>query len=425
MESELDPTLVASFNDKIKRQSADPDDYYFIPVHPWQWFNKLAMIFANDIATGFIICLGNGNDVYQAQQSIRTFFNLSCPKRHYVKTALSILNMGFMRGLSSDYMAVTPKINDWVYELVEQDTFLQQTSFTILREVAAIGYRNPHYESEKVGQTQYKKMLSALWRESPVTQLKPGQQLMTMAALLHHDPEGKPLLPELIKLSGVTPKQWLKQYFEVYLIPLLHCLYKHHLVFMPHGENIILVMDKGLPVKAIMKDIGEEVCLLNSEAKLPEGIERIKADMPNDIAILSIFTDVFDDVFRFMSAILVEQNIITEDVFWQQVAETILQYQDAMPHLAFRFSELNLFKSSFKHSCLNRLQLRNNLQMVNLSEPAEALQFAGELKNPIARYQQKKHPLTECPQSAQDDRELRSKQQSNTDKLAEQSVSLV
>ena len=386
LESELDPTLISSFNKTIMQQSADPKNYYFIPVHPWQWFHKLSMIFANDIATGFIICLGNGNDVYQAQQSIRTFFNLSCPHRHYVKTALSILNMGFMRGLSSDYMAVTPKINDWVYELVEQDKFLQQTSFTILREVAAIGYRNPHYESNKVGQTQYKKMLSALWRESPVTKVKPDQQLMTMAALLHTDPQGNALLPELIKQSGLTVQQWLHQYFNAYLVPLLHCLYKHHLVFMPHGENIILVMDKGRPVKAIMKDIGEEVCLINSDTELPQGIERIKATMPNDIAILSIFTDVFDDVFRFMAAILVEHCAISEDDFWQQVAISIHQYQASMPELSHRFKELDVFADSFNHSCLNRLQLRNNLQMVNLSDPAGALQFAGELVNPIAKY---------------------------------------
>ena len=34
---------------------------------------------------------------------------------NYVKTALSVLNMGFMRGLSPTYMEKTPAINDWVY----------------------------------------------------------------------------------------------------------------------------------------------------------------------------------------------------------------------------------------------------------------------------------------------------------------------
>ena len=71
-----------------------------MPVHPWQWENKLAVTFAAEIAQQHIIHLGTGADNYQAQQSIRTFFNRSTPDRCYVKTALSVLNMGFMRGLS-------------------------------------------------------------------------------------------------------------------------------------------------------------------------------------------------------------------------------------------------------------------------------------------------------------------------------------
>ncbi len=41
-------------------------------------------------------------------------------------------------------------------------------------------------------------------------------------------------------------------------------------------------------------------------------------------------------------------------------------------------------RPQFSLSCLNRLQLRNNQQMVDLADPAGALQLAGNLKNPIA-----------------------------------------
>ena len=40
------------------------------------------------------------------------------PTRHYVKTALSVVNMGFVRGLSAAYMEGTPAINDWVADLL-------------------------------------------------------------------------------------------------------------------------------------------------------------------------------------------------------------------------------------------------------------------------------------------------------------------
>jgi siderophore synthetase component len=62
-----------------------------MPAHPWQWENKTSITFAADIAQRHIIYLGTSDDDYQAQQSIRTFYNRSRPDRNYVKTALSVL----------------------------------------------------------------------------------------------------------------------------------------------------------------------------------------------------------------------------------------------------------------------------------------------------------------------------------------------
>ena len=42
---------------------------------------------------------------------------------------------------------------------------------------------------------------------------------------------------------------------------------------------------------------------------------------------------------------------------------------------------------AFAHSCLNRLQLVNNQQMISdLMDFSHSLQFAGELVNPLAAY---------------------------------------
>ena len=109
-------------------------------MHPWQWVNKLAVTFAPDVARRDLVHLGAGDDEHRPQQSIRTFFNQSRPERHYVKTALAIQNMGFLRGLSPAYMEATPAINDWVASTVEADPELRSTGFTVLRELAAIGY---------------------------------------------------------------------------------------------------------------------------------------------------------------------------------------------------------------------------------------------------------------------------------------------
>lgn len=124
LEAELGAGTLARFARTMSDLGLDLDDYHLLPAHPWQWWNRVAVTLAADVARRDVVCLGYGDDEYRAQQSIRTFFNLSRPSRHYVKTALSVLNMGFLRGLSADYMVATPAINDWVADLVADDEVL-------------------------------------------------------------------------------------------------------------------------------------------------------------------------------------------------------------------------------------------------------------------------------------------------------------
>ena len=386
LREELGEAQLQAYRQQLHEQGLNADDYLLMPTHPWQWFSKLSLMFAADIAQRKIVPLGRSSDEYVAQQSLRTYYNMSQPQRCYVKTSLSILNMGFMRGLSPYYMAGTPAINAYLDQLISSDPVLREYGFSILREVASVGYRNRYYEAALETDSPYKKMLSALWRESPASRLKSGERLMTMAALLHLDPQGQALLPELIRRSGLAPRAWMRRYMDAFLRPLMHCFYAHHLVFMPHGENLILVLDGHVPVRAIMKDIAEESAILDKDAQMPPGLERLAVDVPEDYKILGIFIDVFDGVFRHMSQILEENQCMSETEFWRGVAESVIDYQHAHPELAERFTRYDFFAPSFLHSCLNRLQLKNNLQMVDLANPARSLIMAEPLANPVAPF---------------------------------------
>ncbi len=382
---ELDAHTRSNFEQQITQKGLNPADYIFIPIHPWQWFNKLANIFAPEVAQGKLICLGYGPDQYLAQQSVRTLFNITNPQKFYTKSSLSILNMGFMRGLPLYYLGTAPEMAVWLDELLLSDEYIQETGFEMLGEIASVSYVNPYYE-EWGPHNDYNKMLASLWRESPVSKIDEGQGLMTMAALLHIDHEGNALLPELIKVSGLSTDDWLRSYLKSYLSPLLHCFYKYDLVFMPHGENLILVTENGVPVKALLKDITEEAVILNPDFELPENLKRMYAPVAEDVKLLSIFIDVFDGFFRFLSHILVSHLNYSEDRFWGLVAENILTYQQKYPEMQEKFEQYDLFAPEFKLSCLNRLQLNNHKQMIDLDDPTVLLQFVGTLENPVAQF---------------------------------------
>ncbi|GHG29748.1 IucA/IucC family protein [Streptomyces hydrogenans] len=385
--AELGDAAVDRFAGILTARGLDPADYLLMPAHPWQWWNKLSVTFAAEVAQQRLVYLGEGEDAYLAQQSIRTFFNTADPAKHYVKTALSVLNMGFMRGLSAAYMEATPAINDWLAQLIESDSVLGAARFSIIRERAAAGYRHLEYEAATDRYSPYRKMLAALWRESPVDRLADGERLATMASLLHVDHAGASFAGALVKESGLEPEAWLRKYLDAYLLPVLHCFYAYDLVYMPHGENVILVLDeRGAVDRAVFKDIAEEICVMDPDAVLPPAVERIRADVPEDMKLLSVFTDVFDCFFRFLGATLAAEGVVGEDVFWRTVAECVKGYQESKPELADRFAQYDMFAETFALSALNRLQLRNNRQMVDLADPSGALQLVGDLVNPIARF---------------------------------------
>ena len=371
------------FDTRIRAAGQDPENFHLMPIHPWQADHRLAITFAADIARGDLLPLGEGRDEHQAQQSLRTFFNHS-RTGPYVKVALAVQNMGFLRGLSPKYMRDTPAINDWVADLIDSDDTFAEAGFRVLRERAALGYTGDVYHRTKET-NPHRKMLAALWRENPLEKIAPGQKLITMAALLHRDHEGRSFVAELIGASGLEPDDWVRSCLRAYLRPLVHALLAHDLVFMPHGENLILVLDDNSVTGAFMKDIGEEVAVLGHR-ELPDEVERIRAVVSGEEKALSVFTDMFDGVLRHLSGILDVDGLLDAGRFWQLVAEVLDDYESDHPEHARGVSgNVDLRAPRFAHSCLNSLQLRNTKQSVDIANQDDSLIYAGTIPNPVAR----------------------------------------
>jgi siderophore synthetase component len=380
----LSPAERELFDSRIRAAGQDPADFHLMPIHPWQADHRLAITFASDIAREDLLPLGAGLDRLQAQQSLRTFFNHSREGAPYVKVALAVQNMGFLRGLSPKYMRDTPAINDWVANLIGSDDTFAGAGFRVLRERAALGYTGDVYHRTKET-NPHRKMLASLWRENPTSLIEPGQKLITMAGLLHRDHLGKSLAGELIRASAQEPADWVRSYLRAYLYPLVHALLAHDLVFMPHGENLILVLDDSTVSGAFMKDIGEEVAVLGHR-ELPDDVERIRAVVPGEEKALSVFTDMFDGVLRHLSGILDADELLDAEEFWDVVAEVLDEYEAEHPDAAHGVNgDVDLRAERFAHSCLNRLQLKNTKQMVDIGNQAESLLYAGTMPNPVAR----------------------------------------
>ncbi|MDK8585616.1 MULTISPECIES: GNAT family N-acetyltransferase [Corynebacterium] len=378
--------LEPRYEQALAELGCDPDDYVPLPLHPWQWDNCISTIFFAQLISRDLVYIGTSSDLFRPQQSLRTFFNHSRPALPYVKTAVGIRNMGFVRGLSPAYMETTPAINDWLAQQLNVDPEFRACNVRLLKEIVAVGYRGDTYHRHPLpadSTSGREKMLSALWRDSPVPQLSATSVAVTLAGCLYVDPAGESLAAEWIAQSSLPPQEWLRQLLDVYLVPVLHALAQYGIVFMPHSENVILELDNGAPVGAFFKDLGEEAAVVDARVDMPAGLERLQVDHGDFTGAqraLSIHTDVLDGVLRHLAALFDREGLLTETEFWLTCREVVLDYERRFPGT---LEKLPVLAPQFKHSCLNRLQLRNPLSMVNLGDQESSLIYAGDMDNPL------------------------------------------
>lgn len=248
------------FVDRLLGQGLDPANYYFLPVHDWQWSHSVVPFFAGEIAEHAIVPMGEGPDEYLPQQSIRTLTNVDYPEKHHVKLPLRILNTNVYRGILGEQAKAAPRVTAFVKAVRDRDRFLREECELLLPgEVASVNYDHPALSGLDDAPYQFHELLGCVWRESVEGMLEPAERPVTLAALLHEDTDGTPILTEFVERSPFSMESWLDELFEVLLYPLCHYLYRYGTVFMPHGTNVVLVLENGIPSRIALTDFVDEV----------------------------------------------------------------------------------------------------------------------------------------------------------------------
>ncbi|USK57990.1 IucA/IucC family protein [Peribacillus asahii] len=356
---ELSEATRKSFADRLKERQLACSDYYYLPVHEWQWLNVIVPLFAEYIANDFIVPLGEGEDSYLPQQSIRTFVNTTHLEKFHVKLPMSILNTLVYRGLPSERCVIAPQVTEYIKGIRDQDAFLRDTcKIGLLGEVATLNVNHPTFTNIQNAPYQYLEMLGVVWRESVYEELKEGEQALTLAALLHLDHSGKALVSTYIQKSGLTPREWISALINAILPPLLHYLYQYGTVFSPHGQNTVLVLNNFKPVRIIMKDFVDDVNISNQPFDELQSLSQelktvLRSEEPEGLTQF-ILTGLFICHFRYLATILEEHEGVTEQEFWSTVRNEILHYQSQYPHLHDRFKLFDLLRPRVTKLTLNR-----------------------------------------------------------------------
>ena len=383
---EFDANELQQFINILQEKNLDPQNYFLIPLHAWQWHQWLVPTYANEIVDQKIIELNISQDSYVPMQSIRTLCNTSNLQRHYIKLPVSIFNTAVYRGLPSKRNLAAPAVTAWLKRIHQQDQDLQNTGVIFLGEVATLTIHQPCFDRIDGAPYQFKELFGCLWRESVDRYVDPSHQVLSQAALLHRDISGQSILSVLIQASGLSPLDWLAQFAQVSMSPLLLCLYRYGLAFSPHGENTMLVHENGVPKAMVLKDFIDDINLVDEDfpelTQLPSEADLLLRHEATDLSHF-IFTGLFMVHYRYIcNVFLQDYPEYSELDFWQTISYTIVEFNQRHPELAERADKFAMLRPSYTKICLNRVRLFTTSYNDEAERPVPV--FLDPIANPVS-----------------------------------------
>jgi aerobactin synthase len=343
--------------DRMQDAAIQPESYVVFPVHPWQWDSVIVAQYASELAERRLISLGLLGDHYRPQLSIRTLANVDRPECYDVKLSLSIVNTSVYRGIRDSWVRTGPELSRWLCGIVAQDRELSER-VEVLAENAAVHYPHPALSMLPDAPYQYREQLGAIWRCSPQSVLRGDEQAVLLATFAELDGSGRPLADHYLRQSGLAPMEWLSKLFETVTVPLYHLLCRYGFCPIAHGQNVVVILRDGVPVRYALKDFhGDIVC---DDLPLREGLPKWVATLvprePDEQIVQNLLTAQFATTFRFVSIALAAAGLSEAD-FYGTLGRCLRRYQDSHPELAEQFARFDLFAPTMSRYCLNRVRL--------------------------------------------------------------------
>jgi siderophore synthetase component len=269
-----DRRLLAASIDEISRKdfaaglasvADDPENYHWLPVHPWQWERILSAATVTQREAGRIVLLGETRRHYLAQQSIRTLSDISDRGGPSLKLSLSICNTSTARTLATHTVLNAPIISSWLEDVASSDPFLATSGTILLLERMGSTVAVPRDE-DPCGRLAG--ACAAIWRDPIGIYLDDDKEKAVPFSLLTHlDHDGRPAIAGWISRHGA--EAWTAALLRSAMLPVVHLLLARGIAVESHQQNMILVHQDGWPARVALKDFHDGVRFIPSKLRAP------------------------------------------------------------------------------------------------------------------------------------------------------------
>lgn len=335
------------FDTRLSERGRSLGDMALLPVHPWQWRERLAPRLAALVDSSRVVDLGAADAAYRPRASIRTLGNTDHPHRCDLKLALGITNTSTARTLAPHTVANAAPVSDWLHDVATSDPAL--TRLVVVREVLGVSVDGCGGH------------LAAVWRQSLAPQLELSEAAVSFTRLAA---PGGPLDPAVrARLARDGAEPWVRQLLEVALVPLVHLLVGHGIAVEAHAQNLLLVHEDGWPARLAVQDLHDGIRFSRDHLTAPTAAPPLTPTPEAHVAANRnsyLETDAADDVRDFLLDALLcvnlselaialhDQELLPEAEFWRLARERLAAHRRRHPELVARYDTFGVLAPTLR-----------------------------------------------------------------------------
>lgn len=276
-----------------------------LPVHPWQRDHVL------DRYPG--LRLTGGRIPARPLMSLRTLAPVAAPDRH-LKTAVDVQMTSAVRTVSAAAVHNGPALSALLATLARHTPRL-----TVLREVAA---------GAVLVDGEACRSLAVVHRQAP--RPGPDEAVLPLAALAARSPaDGRPVAVEAVRLAYPAGETGARAFFTDLvrlLVPPLLTLLQLGVALEAHGQNTLVVLRRGRPVRLLYRDVGG--VRVSPRRLARHGIQAppLHGDVASDDPVVlrtKLAAALFSTVIGELVSVLTREYDVGAQALWDEVARIV------------------------------------------------------------------------------------------------------
>jgi siderophore synthetase component len=361
------PEVVDDAEGHLRGVGRDPADYELMPMHPWQLHRGLP----EGDGGGTVIAISRARIPARPLLSLRTLAPVADRRAAHIKTSMDIRLTTATRQLSPATVHNGPIVSALLAEISKRERGFGGRLVS-LTELAAGSYRPAPDEPADAAAR-----LAAIIRESPERHASDGELALPVAALAARSPlTGRPVLAEVLDELADTGERccshlgahFLARYCDCALPALFTLLSRWGIALEPHGQNALLVLRHGLPIRLLYRDYGSirvSLTRLTRAGLRSPALRGTLATEDEDELRAALFFPLVETNLGQLVSVIARVSGTEPARLWQLVARRCRQAYASLtadPAIAVQASrdEATLFGATLPAKSMLRVQLSTN-----------------------------------------------------------------